>query len=107
MFSSDSPVCDPSPLVGIHAAVTRQRVDGSPPGGWYPDSRVTTAEALKAYTVNNAFAAFEDDIRGCIKKGMLADIAVCDLNLMECDPEEVLNMNVLMTIVDGKVVFEK
>ena len=50
MFSSDCPVCDPDPLLGIHAAVTRQRADGTPQGGWYPDSRVTVAEALKAYT---------------------------------------------------------
>ena len=62
-------------------------------------------EALKAFTINNAYAAFEDDIRGSIKAGKLADIAVCDLNLMKIDPKDTLNMNVTMTIVDGKIVF--
>ena len=54
MFSSDCPVCDPDPLVGIHAAVTRQRADGTPAGGWHPGERVTAAEALNAYTVTPA-----------------------------------------------------
>ena len=64
-------------------------------------------EALKAYTINNAYAAFEDDIRGSIEEGKIADIAICDLNLIECNPEEILNMNILMTIVDGKIVYER
>jgi len=91
----------------IHAAVNRTTLKHEPEGGWFTEQKISMHEALKAYTVNNAYAAFEDDIRGCLKKGMLADIAVCDLNLMKCEPEEILDMNVLMTIVDGKVVFEK
>jgi len=61
---------------------------------------------LKAYTINNAYAAFEEHIRGSIKVGKLADITVCDRNLMKIDPEDILDMEVLMTIVDGKIVFE-
>lgn len=91
----------------IHAAVNRTTLKHEPAGGWFPEQKISVHEALKAYTVNNAYAAFEDDTRGCIKKGMLADISVCDLNLMECDPEDILDMNILMTIVDGKIVYER
>jgi len=91
----------------IHAAVNRTTMNNEPEGGWFPEQKISVHEALKAYTVNNAYAAFEQDTRGCIKKGMLADISVCDLNLIECDPQDILNMKILMTIVDGKIVFER
>jgi predicted amidohydrolase YtcJ len=64
-------------------------------------------EALRAYTINNAYAAFEADIRGSIKKGKLADITVFDRNLLTIPPEEILQTEVLLTIVDGQIVFEK
>ena len=64
-------------------------------------------EALKAFTINNAYAAFDADTRGSIKVGKLADIAVCDRNLMRIDPRDTLKMNVTMTIVDGKIVYER
>ena len=91
----------------IHAAVNRTTLKGTPEGGWFPEQKISMHEALKAYTINNAYAAFEDNIRGSIKAGKLADIAVCDINLMKCDPSEILKMNVDMTIVDGKIVFER
>ena len=91
----------------IHAAVNRTTLSHEPAGGWFPEEKISVHEALKAYTINNAYAAFENDTRGSVKTGMLADIAVCDLNLMECDPDEILDMNILMTIVDGKIVYEK
>ncbi len=90
----------------INAAVNRTTIHGEPEGGWFPEQKISVHEALKAYTINNAYAAFEEHIRGSIKAGKLADITVCDKNLMEIDPEDILNMEVLMTIVDGKVVFE-
>ena len=91
----------------INAAVNRTTLNGTPEGGWFPEQKISVHEALKAYTINNAYAAFEDEVRGSIKEGKLADITVCDLNLMKCDPKDILKMNVVMTIVDGKVVFEK
>lgn len=91
----------------IHAAVNRTTILGEPDGGWFPEQKISVHEALKAYTINNAYAAFEDHTRGSIKAGKLADITVCDRNLMTIDPREILDMEVLMTIVDGKVVFEK
>jgi predicted amidohydrolase YtcJ len=91
----------------IHAAVNRTTIKGTPEGGWYPEQRISVHEALAAYTINNAYAAFEDDIRGSISAGKLADITVCDRNLLEIDPTEILDMNIDMTIVDGRIVFER
>ena len=91
----------------IHAAVNRTTLKGTPEGGWFPEQKISVHEALRAYTINNAYAAFEDDTRGSIKKGKLADITVCDRNLLKIDPKDILKMNVDMTIVDGKIVFER
>jgi predicted amidohydrolase YtcJ len=91
----------------IHAAVNRTTLNHTPEGGWFPEQKISVHEALKAYTINNAFAAFESDIRGSLKEGKLADITVCDLNLLEIDPKDILKMNVEMTIVDGEIVFQR
>lgn len=91
----------------IHAAVNRTTLNHAPEGGWFPEQKISVHEALKAFTINNAYSAFEDNIRGSIKKGKLADIAVCDRNLIKIDPKDILNMEVDMTIVDGKIVFER
>ncbi len=91
----------------IHAAVNRTTLNHTPEGGWFPEQKISVHEALKAYTINNAIAAFEGDIRGSLKAGKVADITVCDLNLMEIDPANILDMNVEMTIVDGEVVYER
>jgi predicted amidohydrolase YtcJ len=97
--------CHPKYL--LHAAVNRTTLNGEPEGGWFPEQKISMHEALKAYTINNAYAAFEDDIRGSIKTGKLADITVCDRNLMSIDPSEILDMEILLTMVDGKIVFER
>ncbi|MDH4196611.1 MAG: amidohydrolase [Candidatus Aminicenantes bacterium] len=91
----------------IYAAVTRQTLNGTPEGGWFPEQRISVEEALKAYTINNAAAAFEDDVRGSLKAGKLADITVFDRNFLEIPPADILDAQVLYTIVDGRVVFEK
>jgi len=91
----------------IYAAVSRKTVKGTPEGGWFPEQRISVEEAIKAYTINNAYAAFEDDIRGSLEKGKLADITIFDRNLMEIREEEILKAEVLYTIIDGKIVFEK
>ena len=97
--------CHPKYL--IHAAVNRTTLKSTPEGGWFPEQKISMHEALKAFTINNAYAAFEEDIRGSIKAGKLADITVCDINLMKCPPEDILKMNADMTIVDGRIVFER
>lgn len=91
----------------IHAAVARTTLNGDPDGGWFPEEKISMHEALQAYTINNAYAAFNADIRGSLKEGKLADITVCDLNLMEIDPSQILDMNIEMTIVDGQIVYER
>ncbi len=90
----------------IYAAVTRQTLTGQPEGGWFPEQRISVEECLKAYTINNACAAFEADLRGSLKKGKLADITVFDRNLLKIPPAEILQTEVLMTIVDGRIVYQ-
>nr|NIP58433.1 amidohydrolase family protein [Gemmatimonadota bacterium]NIP79791.1 amidohydrolase family protein [Gemmatimonadota bacterium]NIR77992.1 amidohydrolase family protein [Gemmatimonadota bacterium]NIU31361.1 amidohydrolase family protein [Gemmatimonadota bacterium]NIV61713.1 amidohydrolase family protein [Gemmatimonadota bacterium] len=96
-----------NPLQGIYAAVTRQTLDGTPEGGWFPEERIPVEEALKAYTVNNAWVAGEEELKGRVAEGYLADLAVLDRNLLEIDPSELRDVLVEMTIVDGEVVFER
>jgi predicted amidohydrolase YtcJ len=90
----------------IHAVVNRTQDDGTPAGGWLPDEKLTMHEAIKMYTLDAAYAVFDEDVRGSIKADKLADLTVCDLNLMKIPTEDVLKMNIEMTIVDGKVVYE-
>lgn len=91
----------------IYAAVTRKTLKGTPEGGWFPEQCISVEEAIKAYTINNAYAAFEGDIRGSLEEEKLADITVFDRNLLETSGDEILEVEVVMTIVDGKIVFEK
>ena len=96
-----------SPMLGLYAAVTRQTVTGDPPDGWFPEQRITIEQAIRAYTLNSAYANFEADTKGSIEVGKLADITVLDRNLLEIEPREYLETNVLYTIVDGKIVYER
>ena len=91
----------------IYAAVTRKTLAGAPEGGWFPEQRITVEEALRAYTINNAYAAFEDDVRGSLKAGKYADVTVFDRNLIEIPAADILNAEVTHTIVDGRVVFSR
>ena len=91
----------------IYAAVTRKTLTGEPEEGWFPEQRISVEECIKAYTINNAYAAFEEDIRGSLEAGKLADITVFDRNLIEIPADEILQAEVYFTIVDGKIVFEK
>ncbi len=91
----------------IYAAVTRQTLSGQPVAGWFPEQRLSVEEAIRAYTLNNALAAFEDKLRGSLQTGKLADITVFDRNLLKIPPREILQAEVLYTIMDGRVVFRK
>jgi predicted amidohydrolase YtcJ len=103
MFSSDCPVCDPDPLLGIHAAVARLRADGTPEGGWYPDSRVTVAEALKAYTLTPAAVHNASNI-GTIEPDKRADLVVLSRNILKVPPSQLPEIRVDMTLFDGRIV---
>ncbi len=91
----------------LHAAVNRTTVKQQPAGGWFPEQKISMEQSLQAYTINGARAAFEGETRGSIKPGKLADLAVLDRNLLEIDPRQILNAQVTMTIVDGRIVFSK
>ena len=105
LLSSDAPVCDPSPLVGIHAAVTRQRRDGTPAGGWYPEQRISVEDAVRGYTT--APAAFYGQSRemGTLTPGKRADMTVLDRDIFGVDPMQIADTRVEMTIFDGRIVY--
>ncbi|HEC33837.1 MAG TPA: amidohydrolase [Chloroflexi bacterium] len=106
-FGSDAPVADPNPLFGIHAAVTRQRRDGTPSGGWYPQQRLTVAEAVWGYTMGAALASGREAELGSITPGKLADLIVLDRDIFAVEPMEIAGAQVVMTIFDGRVVYEQ
>jgi predicted amidohydrolase YtcJ len=106
LFSSDAPVCDPSPLVGIHAAVTRQRRDGTPAGGWYPEQRIRVEDAVRGYTTVPAAFYGQSREMGTLTPGKRADITVLDRDIFEVDPMEIANTRVEMTIFDGQIVYQ-
>jgi predicted amidohydrolase YtcJ len=105
LFSSDTPVCSPSPLVGIHAAVTRQRADGTPKNGWYPEQRVTVEEAIYAYTMAPALATNSGDCLGSLSIGKFADMVVLDRDILSINPVDIINITVDLTLVDGKIAY--
>lgn len=105
-FGSDWFVAPPIPLLGIYAAVTRRTLDGNNPDGWVPEQKVSVEEALIAYTIKGAYASFDEDIKGSLEAGKLADFVILDENLLEIDPVNIKDAKVLMTLVGGKKVFE-
>jgi predicted amidohydrolase YtcJ len=105
-FGSDWYVAPASPILGIHAAVTRQTIDGANPEGWIPEQKITVEEALRAYTVEGAYASYDEDNRGQLKAGMLADFVVLDRDLTSIDANEIEDARVLRTVVGGRSVFE-
>jgi hypothetical protein len=103
---SDFPVDDESPLAGIHAAVTRQDRRGNPPGGWHSEQALTLPEALRAYTIDAAYAAFEDDRKGRIAPGFWADLTVLERDILAMPASEISGAGVALTLVGGRVAFE-
>ena len=106
MFSSDCPVCDPAPLLGIRAAVTRQRDDGTPTGGWYPQNRVTVDEAIRAYTATPA-AVHNAMHLGIIAPGSKADLAILSHDILHSPPSRLPETRVDMTVFDGEIVYRQ
>lgn len=106
-FGSDWFVAPASPLEGIYAAVTRRTIDGRNPDGWVPEQKISVQQALRAYTYEGAYAAFEEDIKGTLKPGMLADMVLLDLDLTAIEAPQIRDALVLKTIVGGRVVFSR
>ena len=110
VFGSDWPGTNAAwypadPMQMIYAAVTRKTLDGQPDGGWYPAQRLTVQEALEAHTVNSAYAAFEEHFKGKLAPGYMADLTVLSQNLFEIDPDDIKDVSVLRTMVDGRWVY--
>ena len=106
-FGSDWPVAPLDPLLGIDGAVNRRTLDGKNPGGWYPEQKVTLAEAIRAYTLDAAYAAFMEDRTGSITVGKYADLVLLDRDLLALPPEEIPQARVDVTVLAGRVVHER
>jgi hypothetical protein len=115
IIGSDSPGTNAAryflnPVYGLYAAVSRQTLTGEPAAGWFPDQRLTIEEAIEAYTRGPAWASFEEDIKGTLSVGKLADIAVFDLDLVaigRTDPRRILKAQTLYTVAGGRLVYER
>ncbi|MCP4118758.1 MAG: amidohydrolase family protein [Desulfobacteraceae bacterium] len=106
-FGSDSPVESPDPMLGIHAAYTRQTPSAEPENGWFPDQKLTLEEILRGFTLQPAITSGTGDVSGTLSVGKFADMTVFSKNLFKTPPSEWIGDNVDMTIVSGEVVFQK
>jgi predicted amidohydrolase YtcJ len=104
-LGSDFPVEEVNPFFGIYAAVTRQDQKGWPAGGWYPDQKLTLAEAIRGFTKDAAYAAFEESSRGTIEPGKLADFTIVEGNLYSMPQTDLFKVKVRYTVVGGEIVY--
>jgi len=105
-FGSDSPVATINPLYGIYAAVTRRTLDDKNPGGWIPEQKISVEEAVRAFTWGSAYAEFQESVKGTLEPGKLADLVIVSDDIFTIDPVKIRDAKVLVTIIDGKVVYE-
>jgi predicted amidohydrolase YtcJ len=101
---TDAPVEDLNPIASYYATVTRKLPDGSV---FFPEQKMTRMEALRSYTLSNAYATFEEDLKGSLEVGKLADIVILSKDILKCPEEEILEAHVLTTIVGGEVLYER
>jgi predicted amidohydrolase YtcJ len=93
-------------MLGLYAAVTRATLDGKNPNGWFPEQKLTVAEAVEAYTMGSAYAEFQDKEKGSITPGKLADMVILSDDIFKIDPMKIRDVKVLRTIIGGKLVWE-
>lgn len=105
-FGSDSPVATMNALYGIYAAVTRRTLDDKNPNGWLPEQKITIDEAVRGFTWGSAYAEFQENVKGTLEDGKLADFVIISDDIFKIDPVKIRDAKVLTTVVDGKVVFE-
>ena len=105
-FGTDWPVEPLDPMRGLYSAVTRQNIEtGEPAGGWFPEQRLTLAEAIHYYTVGSAYASFEENLKGDLEAGKLADLIIVDKNLFAIEAQAILSTKVVLTMMGGRIVF--
>jgi predicted amidohydrolase YtcJ len=107
-FGSDWSVAPLNPLLAIDAAVNRRTLDGKHPEGWFPAQKIRVAEAIEAYTLGSAYAGFQDKERGSLEVGKLADLVVLSRDILaESERDHIGEAEVVLTLVGGKIVYEK
>ncbi len=104
---SDFPVENPNPIWGFYSAVTRQDHEGRPAGGWYPEQKMSREEALRSWTLEGAYAAFEEKVKGSLEVGKYADFAMISGDVMTMPAEQIWKTGVKMTVVSGKIVYRE
>jgi predicted amidohydrolase YtcJ len=103
---TDVPVEPINPIACFFASVTRQTLKGEPQGGYEPEEKMTRAQALKSYTLDAAYGSFQENVKGSITVGKLADFTIFSQDIMKVTDEKLLSTEVMMTIVDGKILYE-
>jgi len=106
-FGTDWDVAPLNPLSTIYAAVTRATLDGKNPNGWFPEQKLTVAEAVEAYTMGSAYAEFQENVKGSITPGKLADMVVLSDDIFSIDPAKIRDVKVVKTVVGGKIVWDE
>jgi predicted amidohydrolase YtcJ len=104
-FGTDWTVAPLDPILSIYAAVTRRTLDGKNPNGWVPEQKISVEEAVHAYTVGSAYAEFQENVKGTIAPGRLADLVIISRDIFKIDPKEIEKVKVVITIVNGVVVY--
>jgi len=105
-FGTDWTVAPLNPMLSVYAAVTRRTLDGKRPEGWVPEQKISVEEAVRAYTFGSAYAEFQESVKGTITPGKLADLVILSRDIFKIDPNEIDKVRVVMTIMDGRVVYE-
>lgn len=106
-FGSDWDVEPATPLGGIYAAVTRRTLDDRNPDGWIPEEKISVEEALRAYTIDAAYAEFAESEKGSLERGKLADLVILERDITQVPPETIRDVRVMITVVGGRVVYER
>jgi predicted amidohydrolase YtcJ len=105
-FGTDWEVAPLDPLLTVYAAVTRATLDGKNPNGWFPEQKLSVAEAIEAYTMGSAYAEFQEKVKGSITPGKLADMVLLSDDIFSIVPEKIRDVRVLQTFVGGRLVFD-
>ena len=105
-FGTDWTVAPLDPALSIYAAVTRRTLDGKNPNGWIPEQKISVEEAVHAYTVGSAYAEFQENIKGTITPGKVADLVMLSRDIFKIDPTQIDKTKVLLTIMDGRIVYQ-
>ena len=105
-FGTDWTVAPLNPMLTIYAAVTRRTIDGKNSKGWVPEQKISVEETVRAYTAGSAYAEFQENVKGTITTGKLADLVLLSRDIFKIEPKEIENVKVVLTMVDGRVVYE-